>query len=178
MQKYFSERLPLLSIERAGREIGGFQMINISLRSRTAAVAAPAQAPLQASSDEMLVARVAVGDYLLVEMENVGAIGRESRHPAGGCVEMSARRPDPPACKTTGLTCRDAPRVGGYGRVNFYPELSDLPRVRVPARRRSALHITGVRCVDSFSGNKPQRCPPKRKSPAWARLFGGTKVRR
>jgi hypothetical protein len=29
--------------------------------------------------------------HLLVEMENVGAIGRESRHPAGGCVEMNRR---------------------------------------------------------------------------------------
>ena len=37
-------------------------MINIPLRSRTAAVAAPAQAPSQASSDEMLVTRIAVGD--------------------------------------------------------------------------------------------------------------------
>ncbi len=68
MQKYLSERLPLLSIERAGREIGGFQMINISLRSRTAAVTAPAQAPLQASSDEMLVARVAEGDKLAMQV--------------------------------------------------------------------------------------------------------------
>ena len=42
-------------------------MINISLRSRTAAVAAPAQAPSQASSDEMLVTRIAAGDKLAMQ---------------------------------------------------------------------------------------------------------------
>jgi RNA polymerase sigma-70 factor (ECF subfamily) len=42
-------------------------MINISFQSRTAAVAAPAQAPSQASSDEILVTRIAVGDKLAMQ---------------------------------------------------------------------------------------------------------------
>jgi len=39
-------------------------MINTYLRPRSAAVAVPAQATAQASSDEMLAARIAAGDRL------------------------------------------------------------------------------------------------------------------
>ena len=42
-------------------------MINTSLRPRSAAVAVPAQATAQASSDEMLVARIAAGDRLAMQ---------------------------------------------------------------------------------------------------------------
>jgi RNA polymerase sigma-70 factor, ECF subfamily len=42
-------------------------MINSSIRSRSAAVAVPAQATTQASSDEMLVARIADGDRLAMQ---------------------------------------------------------------------------------------------------------------
>ena len=47
---------------------GDFKMINTSLRPRSAAVAVPAQATAQASSDEMLVARIAAGDKLAMEV--------------------------------------------------------------------------------------------------------------
>jgi RNA polymerase sigma-70 factor, ECF subfamily len=43
-------------------------MINISFQSCTAAVATPAQTPSQASSDEMLVARIADGDKLAMQV--------------------------------------------------------------------------------------------------------------
>ena len=46
---------------------GDFKMINTSLRPRSAAVAVPAQATAQASSDEMLVARIAAGDRLAMQ---------------------------------------------------------------------------------------------------------------
>ena len=46
---------------------GDFKMINTSLRPRSAAVAVPTQATAQASSDEMLVARIAAGDRLAMQ---------------------------------------------------------------------------------------------------------------
>ena len=47
---------------------GDFKMINTSLRPRSAAVAVPAQATAQASSDEMLVKRIAAGDKLAMQV--------------------------------------------------------------------------------------------------------------
>jgi Sigma-70 region 2 len=53
----------------SGRDVksGDFNMINISLRPRSAAVAVPAKATATHSSDEMLVARIAKGDRLAMQ---------------------------------------------------------------------------------------------------------------
>jgi RNA polymerase sigma-70 factor, ECF subfamily len=66
-QKNNGERDPIIGIEWAGRDFGGLQMITSSVGPRSGDVAPSAQATTQASSDEMLVARIAKSDRLAMQ---------------------------------------------------------------------------------------------------------------